>query len=129
VEPSKKDHTLPVLPPFTVQNDTPDTLTMRRMDRMLHPFAMPPEDFPPPVQPQGFSGLFLKGTVFERIPWKGGVGGSGGRGAEEGALVSAVGGEGEAAVGGAVEGAGGAVEGVGGAVEGAGGAVEGGCRQ
>ncbi|CAI5477356.1 unnamed protein product [Closterium sp. Yama58-4] len=67
VEPSKKDHTLPVLPPFTVQNDAPDTLTMRRMDRMLHPFAMPPEDFPPPVQPQGFSGLFLKGTVFERI--------------------------------------------------------------
>ncbi|CAI5526014.1 unnamed protein product, partial [Closterium sp. Naga37s-1] len=67
VEPAKKDHTLPVLPPFTVQNDAPDTLTMRRMDRMLHPFAMPPEDFPPAVQPQGFSGLFLKGTVFERI--------------------------------------------------------------
>ncbi|GJP45180.1 hypothetical protein CLOM_g4602 [Closterium sp. NIES-68] len=79
VEPTKKDHTLPVLPPFTVQNDAPDQLTMRRMDRMLHPFAMPPEDFPPPVQPQGFSGLFLKGTVFERIvsfwPFRNTIGG------------------------------------------------------
>ncbi|CAI5975842.1 unnamed protein product [Closterium sp. NIES-64] len=93
VEPAKKDHTLPVLPPFTVQNDAPDTLTMRRMDRMLHPFAMPPEDFPPPVQPQGFSGLFLKGTVFERIvnfwPFRNTAGGSSKSKTREGAVGTA----------------------------------------
>lgn len=43
-------------------------LTWENMEKMIHPFAMPAEDFPPPSIPQGFSGYFSKSAaVLERL--------------------------------------------------------------
>jgi len=45
------------------------SLTLEKMERMLHPFAMPPEDFPPPSDPHGFTGYFSNksANVLERL--------------------------------------------------------------
>ena len=43
-------------------------LTFEMMERMLRPFAMPAEDFPPPDIPHGFTGYFSKSaSVLERL--------------------------------------------------------------
>lgn len=43
-------------------------LTLEKLEKMMRPFAMPAEDFPPPSTPQGFSGYFLKSAaVLERL--------------------------------------------------------------
>ncbi|RVW23942.1 Inositol hexakisphosphate and diphosphoinositol-pentakisphosphate kinase VIP2 [Vitis vinifera] len=43
-------------------------LTLEKMEKMVRPFAMPAEDFPPPSTPQGFSGYFSKSaSVLERL--------------------------------------------------------------
>ncbi|OAE33561.1 hypothetical protein AXG93_2139s1140 [Marchantia polymorpha subsp. ruderalis] len=67
VSPRNRDHTLPVLPPETLQEDG-SYVTFDRLEKMVRPFAMPAEDFPPATTPQGFTGLFSKGGGFvERI--------------------------------------------------------------
>ena len=67
VQPIHNDHTLPVVPPEPMQNDESEALTFKRLQKLLRPFAMPREDFPPPAQPQGFTGFFRSGGVFDRI--------------------------------------------------------------
>lgn len=43
-------------------------LTFDKMENMFHPFAMPAEDFPPPITPIGFTGYFSKSSaVLERL--------------------------------------------------------------
>lgn len=43
-------------------------LTLEKMERMIRPFAMPAEDFPPALTPQGFTGYFAKSAaVLERL--------------------------------------------------------------
>lgn len=43
-------------------------MTLDRLEKLVRPFAMPAEDFPPATTPQGFSGLFMKGGgVLERL--------------------------------------------------------------
>lgn len=65
--PLKRDHTLPVLPSETLQEEG-SFLSLDRLEKLIRPFAMPAEDFPPPTTPQGFSGLFTKGGgVLERL--------------------------------------------------------------
>jgi inositol hexakisphosphate/diphosphoinositol-pentakisphosphate kinase len=65
--PRNRDHTLPVLPPETLQEDG-SFISLDRLEKMVRPFAMPAEDFPPATTPQGFSGLFSKGGgVLERL--------------------------------------------------------------
>jgi inositol hexakisphosphate/diphosphoinositol-pentakisphosphate kinase len=59
--PRNRDHTLPVLPPETLQEEG-SYVTLDRLEKMVRPFAMPAEDFPPASTPQGFSGLFMKGV-------------------------------------------------------------------
>ncbi len=65
--PRNRDHTLPVLPPETLQEEG-CYVTLDRLEKLVRPFAMPAEDFPPATTPQGFSGLFMKGGgVLERL--------------------------------------------------------------
>lgn len=65
--PRNRDHTLPVLPPETLQEEG-SYVTLDRLEKLVRPFAMPAEDFPPASTPQGFSGLFMKGGgVLERL--------------------------------------------------------------
>jgi inositol hexakisphosphate/diphosphoinositol-pentakisphosphate kinase len=59
--PRNRDHTLPVLPPETLQEEG-SYVTLDRLEKLVRPFAMPAEDFPPASTPQGFSGLFMKGV-------------------------------------------------------------------
>ncbi|CAK9857717.1 unnamed protein product [Sphagnum jensenii] len=59
--PRNRDHTLPVLPPETLQEEG-CYVTLDRLEKLVRPFAMPAEDFPPATTPQGFSGLFMKGA-------------------------------------------------------------------
>ncbi|PKI46533.1 hypothetical protein CRG98_033090 [Punica granatum] len=62
-----QEHTLPIMGPERLQ-EVGSYLTLEQMERMLHPFAMPAEDFPPPSVPQGFSGYFSKSAaVLERL--------------------------------------------------------------
>lgn len=43
-------------------------MTLDKLEKLVRPFAMPAEDFPPATTPQGFSGLFMKGGgVLERL--------------------------------------------------------------
>lgn len=58
--PRNRDHTLPVMPPDTLQEEG-SYVTLDRLEKLMRPFAMPAEDFPPASNPQGFSGLFMKG--------------------------------------------------------------------
>ncbi|KAL3676691.1 hypothetical protein R1sor_026639 [Riccia sorocarpa] len=67
VSPRNRDHTLPVLAPEALQEDG-SYVTFDTLEKMIRPFAMPAEDFPPATIPQGFSGLFAKGGgVLERL--------------------------------------------------------------
>ncbi|KAI4389068.1 hypothetical protein MLD38_001332 [Melastoma candidum] len=62
-----KEHTLPIMGPERLQ-EVGSYLTLEKMERMIRPFAMPAEDFPPPTVPQGFSGYFSKSAaVLERL--------------------------------------------------------------
>lgn len=60
-----QEHTLPIMGPERLQ-EVGSYLTLDKMEEMIHPFAMPAEDFPPPSIPAGFSGYFAK-SVLERL--------------------------------------------------------------
>ncbi|XP_061355794.1 inositol hexakisphosphate and diphosphoinositol-pentakisphosphate kinase VIP2-like [Gastrolobium bilobum] len=60
-----QEHTLPIMGPERLQ-DMGSYLTLETMEKMIRPFAMPAEDFPPPSTPAGFSGYFTK-SVLERL--------------------------------------------------------------
>eukprot|EP01018_Ginkgo_biloba_P019575 Gb_04773 [translate_table: standard] len=65
--PRYQDHTLPIMGPERLQ-EAGSYLTLDRLEKMIRPFAMPAEDFPPATAPQAFSGLFTKGGgVLERL--------------------------------------------------------------
>ncbi|KAH6804980.1 Phosphoglycerate mutase-like family protein [Perilla frutescens var. frutescens] len=62
-----QEHTLPIMGPERLQ-EVGSCLTLEMMEKMVRPFAMPAEDFPPPSVPQGFSGYFSKSAaVLERL--------------------------------------------------------------
>ncbi|KAL3813340.1 hypothetical protein ACJIZ3_014608 [Penstemon smallii] len=62
-----QEHTLPIMGPERLQ-EVGSYLTLEMMEKMIRPFAMPEEDFPPPTIPQGFSGYFSKSaSVLERL--------------------------------------------------------------
>ena len=62
-----QEHTLPIMGPERLQ-EAGSYLTLDQFEKMIHPFAMPAEDFPPPATPQAFSGYFSKSAgVFERL--------------------------------------------------------------
>ncbi|KAL5725493.1 diphosphoinositol-pentakisphosphate 1-kinase [Ranunculus cassubicifolius] len=61
-----QEHTLPIMGPERLQ-EVGSYLTLEKMDKMIRPFAMPAEDFPPPTIPVGFSGYFKSATVLERL--------------------------------------------------------------
>ncbi|KAL6521734.1 Inositol hexakisphosphate and diphosphoinositol-pentakisphosphate kinase vip2 [Orobanche gracilis] len=63
----RQEHTLPIMGPERLQ-EVGSYLTLEMMEKMIRPFAMPAEDFPPPSIPQGFSGYFSKSaSVLERL--------------------------------------------------------------
>ncbi|XP_075510688.1 inositol hexakisphosphate and diphosphoinositol-pentakisphosphate kinase VIP2-like isoform X1 [Primulina tabacum] len=63
----RQDHTLPIMGPERLQ-DLRSYLTLEMMEKMVRPFAMPAEDFPPPSIPHGFTGYFSKNSaVLERL--------------------------------------------------------------
>lgn len=63
----RQEHTLAINGPERLQ-EVGSYLTLERMEKMIRPFAMPAEDFPPPTIPQGFSGYFSKSAaVLERL--------------------------------------------------------------
>ncbi|XP_074573477.1 inositol hexakisphosphate and diphosphoinositol-pentakisphosphate kinase VIP2-like isoform X2 [Curcuma longa] len=62
-----QEHTLPIMGPERMQ-EVASYLTLDQFERMIGPFAMPAEDFPPPATPQAFSGYFNKSSgVLERL--------------------------------------------------------------
>ncbi|XP_024012291.1 inositol hexakisphosphate and diphosphoinositol-pentakisphosphate kinase VIP2 isoform X1 [Eutrema salsugineum] len=62
-----REHTLPIMGPERLQ-EVGSCLTLETMEKMIRPFAMPAEDFPPPSTPAGFSGYFSKSAaVLERL--------------------------------------------------------------
>ncbi|KAL7604454.1 hypothetical protein Lser_V15G20588 [Lactuca serriola] len=61
-----QEHTLPIMGPERLQ-EVGSYLTLEKMEKMIRPFAMPAEDFPPPTIPQGFSGYFKSTGVLERL--------------------------------------------------------------
>ncbi|XP_042497781.1 inositol hexakisphosphate and diphosphoinositol-pentakisphosphate kinase VIP2-like isoform X3 [Macadamia integrifolia] len=62
-----QEHTLPIMGPERLQ-EVGSYLTLEKMEKMIRPFAMPAEDFPPPSTPQGFSGYFSKSAgMLERL--------------------------------------------------------------
>lgn len=62
-----QEHTLPIMGPERLQ-EVGSCLPLEMMEKMVRPFAMPAEDFPPPSVPQGFSGYFSKSAaVLERL--------------------------------------------------------------
>ncbi|KAG2245487.1 hypothetical protein Bca4012_091541 [Brassica carinata] len=62
-----REHTLPIMGPERLQ-EVGSCLTLETMEKMVRPFAMPPEDFPPASTPVGFSGYFSKSAaVLERL--------------------------------------------------------------
>ncbi|CAA0402692.1 unnamed protein product [Arabidopsis thaliana] len=62
-----REHTLPIMGPERLQ-EVGSCLTLETMEKMIRPFAMPAEDFPPPCTPAGFSGYFSKSAaVLERL--------------------------------------------------------------
>ncbi|CAH8385688.1 unnamed protein product [Eruca vesicaria subsp. sativa] len=62
-----REHTLPIMGPERLQ-EVGSCLTLETMEKMVRPFAMPPEDFPPASAPVGFSGYFSKSAaVLERL--------------------------------------------------------------
>ncbi|THU73060.1 hypothetical protein C4D60_Mb04t18820 [Musa balbisiana] len=62
-----QEHTLPIMGPERLL-EAGSYLTLDQFEKMIHPFAMPAEDFPPPATPQAFAGYFSKSAgVFERL--------------------------------------------------------------
>ncbi|CAO2816248.1 unnamed protein product [Amaranthus hypochondriacus] len=62
-----QEHTLPIMGPERLQ-EVGSCLTFEKIEDMFRPFAMPAEDFPPPITPIGFTGYFSKSTaVLERL--------------------------------------------------------------
>ena len=62
-----REHTLPIMGPERLQ-EVGSYLTLEKMEKLVRPFAMPAEDFPPPATPAGFSGYFSKSAaVLERL--------------------------------------------------------------
>jgi inositol hexakisphosphate/diphosphoinositol-pentakisphosphate kinase len=59
-----QEHTLPIMGPERMQ-EVGSYLTLETMEKMIRPFAMPAEDFPP-ATPIGFSGYFTK-SMLERL--------------------------------------------------------------
>ncbi|CAJ2665603.1 inositol hexakisphosphate and diphosphoinositol-pentakisphosphate kinase VIP2-like isoform X3 [Trifolium pratense] len=59
-----QEHTLPIMGPERLQ-EVGSYLTLETMEKMIRPFAMPAEDFPP-ATPIGFSGYFTK-SMLERL--------------------------------------------------------------
>ncbi|CAI8594360.1 unnamed protein product [Vicia faba] len=59
-----QEHTLPIMGPERLQ-EVGSYLTLETMEKMIRPFAMPAEDFPP-ATPVGFSGYFTK-SMLERL--------------------------------------------------------------
>ncbi|KAE9590382.1 hypothetical protein Lal_00028141 [Lupinus albus] len=62
----REEHTLPIMGPERLQ-EIGSYLTLETMERMIRPFAMPAEDFPPPSTPAGFSGYFSSKSMLERL--------------------------------------------------------------
>nr|CAB3493647.1 unnamed protein product [Digitaria exilis] len=61
-----QEHTLPIMGPERLQ-EVGSCLTMDKFEKMVRPFAMPPEDFPPAAPPQAL-GYFSKGAgMLERL--------------------------------------------------------------
>ncbi|URE18202.1 acid phosphatase [Musa troglodytarum] len=61
-----QEHTLPIMGPERLQ-EAGSYMTLDKFEKMIHPFAMPAEDFPPAVH-QAFSGYFSRsGGVLERL--------------------------------------------------------------
>ncbi|KAL0717814.1 hypothetical protein Bca4012_067136 [Brassica carinata] len=62
-----REHTVPIMGPERLQ-EVGSCLTLETLEKMVRPFAMPPEDFPPASAPVGFSGYFSKSAaVLERL--------------------------------------------------------------
>ncbi|KAI7742421.1 hypothetical protein M8C21_022902, partial [Ambrosia artemisiifolia] len=61
-----QEHTLPIMGPERLQ-EIGSYLTLEKMEKMMRPFAMPAEHFPPATIPQGFSGYFKSAGVLERL--------------------------------------------------------------
>ncbi|KAL6893672.1 hypothetical protein ACP4OV_007770 [Aristida adscensionis] len=62
-----QEHTLPIMGPERLQ-EVGSYLSLDKFEKMVRPFAMPPEDFPPAAPPQAFSGYFSKGAgMLERL--------------------------------------------------------------
>jgi inositol hexakisphosphate/diphosphoinositol-pentakisphosphate kinase len=62
-----REHTLPIMGPERLQ-EVGSCLSLETMEKMVRPFAMPAEDFPPASTPVGFSGYFSKSAaVLERL--------------------------------------------------------------
>ncbi|WOK99372.1 inositol hexakisphosphate and diphosphoinositol-pentakisphosphate kinase 1-like isoform X1 [Canna indica] len=62
-----QEHTLPIMGPERLQ-EAGSYLTLDKFEKMIHQFAMPAEDFPPPVTPQAFAGYFSKSAgMLERL--------------------------------------------------------------
>jgi len=59
--PRNRDHTLPVLLAVTLQQDG-RYVTLDQLEKLVRPFAMRAEDFPPSTTPHELSGLFMKGV-------------------------------------------------------------------
>ncbi|XP_019442629.1 PREDICTED: inositol hexakisphosphate and diphosphoinositol-pentakisphosphate kinase-like isoform X2 [Lupinus angustifolius] len=62
----RQEHTLPIMGPERLQ-EIGSYLTLETMEKMIRPFAMPAEDFPPPSTPAGFSGYFKSKSMLERL--------------------------------------------------------------
>ncbi|KAK7266308.1 hypothetical protein RIF29_18951 [Crotalaria pallida] len=62
----RQEHTLPIMGPERLQ-EIGSYLTLETMEKMIRPFAMPAEDFPPPSTPAGFSGYFSSKSMLERL--------------------------------------------------------------
>ncbi|XP_048569216.1 inositol hexakisphosphate and diphosphoinositol-pentakisphosphate kinase VIP2-like isoform X2 [Triticum urartu] len=64
--PLLQEHTLPIMGPERLQ-EVGSCLTLDKFEKMVRPFAMPPEDFPPAAPTQAL-GYFSKGAgVLERL--------------------------------------------------------------
>ncbi|GBG59071.1 hypothetical protein CBR_g24415 [Chara braunii] len=59
VSPRGRDHTLPVQPTMLLQKEGSE-LSLETLEKMLKPFAMPAEDFPPASTPMSYASLFSK---------------------------------------------------------------------
>ncbi|KAJ3696088.1 hypothetical protein LUZ60_001465 [Juncus effusus] len=60
-----QDHILPINGPERLQ-EAGSYATLNKFEKLIRPFAMPAEDFPPPAVPQPFTGYFSKGML-ERL--------------------------------------------------------------